>query len=60
MIISTKPTKPKDKTTHNDLIEAEMMLDKWASPPMRRNVYSKKAEMSHRTALEVTKLTVFP
>ena len=61
--------KPKDKTTHNDLIEAEKMHDKWASPPMTRNVYSKKAEKSHRTMVkpskglrpgEVTKLTVFP
>ena len=61
--------KPKDKTTHNDLIEAEKMHDKWASPPMTRNVYSKKAEKSHRTMVKpskglrpgvVTKITVFP
>ena len=60
---------PKDKTTYNDLIEAEKMLDKWASPPMTRNVYSKKAEMNLRTMVktseglrpgEVKKLTVFP
>ena len=61
--------KPKDKTSHNDVVEAQKMLDKWASPPMTRNVYSRKFEMNHRTLVhpskglrpgEVTKLTVFP
>lgn len=61
--------KPTDKTTHKDLIEAEKMRDKWASPPMSQNVYSKKAEKNHRTMVkpskglrpgEVTKITVFP
>ena len=64
-----KYNEPKDKTTHADLLEAEKMLRKYASPPMTRSVYSKKGGYNHRTVVheekglrpgKVEKLTAFP
>ena len=59
------PTRNKRKRR---LLEAERMRTKWASP-MSWLIYSKKAEINHRTMVkvdkglrpgEVTKITVFP
>ena len=64
-----KYNEPKDKTTHADLLEAEKMLKKYASPPLNRSVYSRKGDYSHRTVVKedkglrpgkVEKLTAFP
>ena len=50
-----KYNEPKDKTTHADLLEAEKMLRKYASPPMTRSVYSKKGGYNHRTVVHEEK-----
>ena len=44
----------KDKT-HTDLVEAEKMLNKWASPPVISNIFSTKAGMNHQTIVKEEK-----
>ena len=64
-----KYREPKDKTTHAELKEAAKMLQKYATPPATRSVYSKKGGFNHRTVVKedkglrpgkVERLTVLP